>query len=62
MVNFILLSVNGQLYLAGLWCLSAIFNTISAIYRRSQFYWRRKPEYPEKTTDLAMNGDSNSQR
>ena len=30
-----------------------IFNTIS-LYRGGQFYWWRKPEYPEKTTDLSQ--------
>jgi len=31
--------------------INAIFNNISVILWR-QFYWWRKPEYPEKTTDL----------
>jgi hypothetical protein len=27
-------------------------STIFPLYRGGQFYWLKKPEYPEKTTDL----------
>jgi len=27
-------------------------NNISELHRGGQFYWWKKPEYPEKTTDL----------
>ena len=35
----------------GLWCLMS-HSIIFQLYHGCRFYWWRKPEYPEKTTDL----------
>ena len=34
--------------------INATFSNIFQLYRGSQFYWWRKPEDPEKTTDLSQ--------
>jgi hypothetical protein len=41
----------------GLWCLSPLSTTFHC-FRGSRFYWWRKPEYPEKITDLSQITDN----
>ena len=50
-LNVVMSEVNG------LWIM--VFNaTFTEFYRGGQYYWWRKPEYPEKTTNLLQVTDN----
>jgi hypothetical protein len=53
LLSYIQMWIFHSVFFMGLWCLTTL-STIYKLYRGCQFYWWRKPDCPEKTTDLSQ--------